>query len=168
MRRAVDDMHLRARVLRKERAVGVYPGGEELVTLVPSGHGSSKLKREALDEIVLRVMDEMRLHSQAATDSAGEGTTASQSFVQNLSESTTAATAMDINERIITTSRDASPPPSPSASRAPPPPQPLKRTRTSLPRRPIRLPYCAFNGGRDAWVDVGDKSIGVQTLQVRS
>jgi len=27
------------------------------------------------------------------------------------------------------------------------------------------LPYCAFNGGRDAWVDVGNKSVGVTVLQ---
>lgn len=25
--------------------------------------------------------------------------------------------------------------------------------------------YCAFNGGGDAWVDVGNKCIGMQTLQ---
>jgi IMP and pyridine-specific 5'-nucleotidase len=28
-----------------------------------------------------------------------------------------------------------------------------------------RLPYCAFNGGTDAWVDVGNKRVGVQVLQ---
>ncbi|KAL7579916.1 hypothetical protein ACA910_004919 [Epithemia clementina (nom. ined.)] len=27
------------------------------------------------------------------------------------------------------------------------------------------LPYCAFNGGTDAWVDVGNKRVGVQILQ---
>ncbi|CAG8610034.1 6537_t:CDS:10 [Paraglomus brasilianum] len=27
------------------------------------------------------------------------------------------------------------------------------------------LPFCAFNGGRDVWVDVGNKLIGVQMLQ---
>ena len=27
------------------------------------------------------------------------------------------------------------------------------------------LPYCAFNGGSDAWVDVGNKRVGVQILQ---
>jgi len=56
------------------------------------GHGSKKLKREALDEVVLRVMDALR-------------------------------------------------------------------------KSRIALPYCAFNGGRDAWVDVGDKSVGVAALQ---
>ena len=27
------------------------------------------------------------------------------------------------------------------------------------------LPFCAFNGGRDAWVDVGNKRVGVSVLQ---
>jgi hypothetical protein len=27
------------------------------------------------------------------------------------------------------------------------------------------LPYCSFNGGNDAWVDVGNKRVGVQILQ---
>lgn len=26
------------------------------------------------------------------------------------------------------------------------------------------LPHCAFNGGRDVWVDVGNKSIGIHIL----
>eukprot|EP00050_Salpingoeca_kvevrii_P011451 m.15460 g.15460 ORF g.15460 m.15460 type:complete len:419 (-) comp3438_c1_seq1:62-1318(-) len=29
----------------------------------------------------------------------------------------------------------------------------------------IGLPFCAFNGGKDVWVDVGNKLIGVQALQ---
>jgi IMP and pyridine-specific 5'-nucleotidase len=28
-----------------------------------------------------------------------------------------------------------------------------------------KLPYCAFNGGSDAWVDAGNKRVGVQVLQ---
>ncbi len=28
-----------------------------------------------------------------------------------------------------------------------------------------RVQFCAFNGGRDVWVDVGDKKLGVQSLQ---
>eukprot|EP00158_Paraphelidium_tribonemae_P003224 Partr_v1_DN25973_c1_g1_i5_m68484 putative IMP-specific 5'-nucleotidase involved in IMP (inositol monophosphate) degradation (By similarity) len=27
------------------------------------------------------------------------------------------------------------------------------------------IPFCAFNGGTDAWIDVGDKLLGVQSLQ---
>ena len=30
---------------------------------------------------------------------------------------------------------------------------------------PIPFPYCAFNGGRDCWVDVGSKGVGVEVLQ---
>eukprot|EP00180_Rhodochaete_pulchella_P000724 Plantae.Rhodophyta-Rhodochaete_pulchella.ctg15543.p1 GENE.Plantae.Rhodophyta-Rhodochaete_pulchella.ctg15543~~Plantae.Rhodophyta-Rhodochaete_pulchella.ctg15543.p1 ORF type:complete len:295 (-),score=34.26 Plantae.Rhodophyta-Rhodochaete_pulchella.ctg15543:505-1389(-) len=29
----------------------------------------------------------------------------------------------------------------------------------------IEIPYCAFNGGSDVWIDVGNKHIGVQALQ---
>lgn len=29
----------------------------------------------------------------------------------------------------------------------------------------INLPFCAFNGGRDVWVDVGNKRVGVKILQ---
>jgi IMP and pyridine-specific 5'-nucleotidase len=28
-----------------------------------------------------------------------------------------------------------------------------------------RIPFCAFNGGSDVWVDIGNKLIGVQILQ---
>ena len=83
-------------VIRKDRAVGVYPGGSQMTSLVPLGHGSKKLKREALDELVMRVTEALR----NATDP-----------------------------------------------------------------RPIRLPYCVFNGGTDAWLDVGNKSVGVAVLQ---
>lgn len=58
------------------------------------GHGSKKLKREALDEVVLRVMESIRCI------------------------------------------------------------QP-----------PLTLPFCVFNGGRDAWLDVGNKKVGVEALQ---
>ena len=81
-------------VLRKERAIGIYPGGAEMAQQVPVGHGSKKLKREALDEVVLRVMEALRTHT---------------------------------------------------------------------PR--ITLPFCVFNGGTDAWLDIGNKSVGVAALQ---
>eukprot|EP01134_Creolimax_fragrantissima_P007764 CFRG7764T1 len=29
----------------------------------------------------------------------------------------------------------------------------------------LNIPYCSFNGGSDAWVDVGNKSIGVRVMQ---
>ncbi len=28
------------------------------------------------------------------------------------------------------------------------------------------VPHCAFNGGKDVWVDVGNKSLGIRALQV--
>ena len=38
----------------------MIPGGSESVGRVPVGHGSNKFKREALDEVVLRVIDAIR------------------------------------------------------------------------------------------------------------
>jgi hydroxymethylpyrimidine pyrophosphatase-like HAD family hydrolase len=96
MKHAVDELKLRARILRKAKAVGVFPGGKEMAMKVPIGHGSRKLKQEALDEIVLRVSEAIR-------------------------------------RRALT--------------------------------KPYPFPYCVFNGGKDAWIDVGNKSIGVQALQ---
>lgn len=39
------------------------------------------------------------------------------------------------------------------------------RTQSELEESKVTLPFCAFNGGRDAWVDVGNKRVGVQVLQ---
>lgn len=94
MRQFVSDFCLRAKILRKERAIGIYPGGIDMAALVPIGHGSKKIKREALDELVLQVMEALR---------------------------------------------SADP--------------------------PIQIPFCVFNGGRDAWLDVGNKSVAVAALQ---
>jgi len=33
------------------------------------------------------------------------------------------------------------------------------------PDAPTGIPFCAFNGNRDVWVDIGDKRIGIQALQ---
>ena len=95
MRSTCAALNLRAKILRKDRAVGVFPGGDEMCELVPKGHGSKKLKLEALEELVLRVMDSFR-----------------------------------------------------------------KQTNPI-----ITLPFCVFNGGRDAWFDVGNKSVAVEVLQ---
>lgn len=96
MRQTVEELKLRAKVLRKEKAVGVFPGGKEMAMKYPIGHGSKKLKQEALDEIVLRVMEAIRQCKK---------------------------------------------------------------------HHQISLPYCVFNGGRDAWIDIGNKSVGVAALQ---
>ena len=39
------------------------------------------------------------------------------------------------------------------------------RAHDALNDANISLPYCAFNGGSDAWVDCGNKRVGVQVLQ---
>lgn len=94
MRNACTELRLRAKVLRKERTIGTFPGGAEMCKVMPTGHGSNRLKKEALDEIVLRVLEALRSHEPAFT-----------------------------------------------------------------------LPVCVFNGGTDAWLDIGNKSIAVQALQ---
>ena len=90
----MSDLKLRARLIRKPRGIGIIPGGPSKVATEPTGHGSVKMKSEALDEVVFRCQ---------------------------------------------------------------------KSLRDETPR--IALPWCAFNGGRDAWVDVGDKCVGVQAMQ---
>lgn len=94
VRSSVQALRLRAKVIRKARGLGIIAGGAESVTSVPNGHGSVKLKREALDEVALRAQEKLR-----AADP------------------------------------------------------------------PLTLTYCCFNGGRDAWVDVGNKRIGVEVMQ---
>jgi IMP and pyridine-specific 5'-nucleotidase len=94
MIQTVQDLKLRAKVLRKERSVGTFPGGSEAIKNMPIGHGSNRLKREALDELVLRILEALRIHDP-----------------------------------------------------------------------PIHLPYCVFNGGTDAWLDVGNKKVAVAVLQ---
>jgi IMP and pyridine-specific 5'-nucleotidase len=39
------------------------------------------------------------------------------------------------------------------------------RIQAELEESKVTLPFCAFNGGRDAWVDIGNKRVGVQVLQ---
>lgn len=39
------------------------------------------------------------------------------------------------------------------------------RTHDAIKRLKSELPFCAFNGGSDVWVDIGNKSVGVQALQ---
>jgi IMP and pyridine-specific 5'-nucleotidase len=91
---SISQLRLRARIIRKERSIGIIPGGDEMLEKVPIGHGSKKLKAEALDETVFRVMESLR---RCDSD--------------------------------------------------------------------ITIPYCVFNGGRDAWVDIGNKSVAVKILQ---
>jgi len=83
--RSVKDQHVRGRVIRKKRAVGLIPLSTE------DGATREVIPREALDETVLRTQDVLRMR--------GGG-----------------------------------------------------------------LPFCVFNGGNDAWVDVGNKRVGVQVL----
>jgi hypothetical protein len=84
MQHALEELNLRARIIRKPRSVGLVP--------LPG----CEIPRESLDETVLLMHEKIQQINQ------GQGP---------------------------------------------------------------RLPYCAFNGGTDAWVDVGNKRVGVQVLQ---
>eukprot|EP00917_Polyrhabdina_sp_WS-2016_P014940 GHVP01032599.1.p1 GENE.GHVP01032599.1~~GHVP01032599.1.p1 ORF type:complete len:405 (+),score=52.96 GHVP01032599.1:440-1654(+) len=86
------ELHLRVKIVRKERAVGMVPGGAHLRKVVPQGSGGESLKSEILEEVVCRIKDSIR-HAQT------------------------------------------------------------------------NFPYCAFNGGKDVWVDVGNKAEGIRILQ---
>ncbi len=37
---SIIDLRLRAKMIRKERAVGMFPGGDEAALTVPRGHGT--------------------------------------------------------------------------------------------------------------------------------
>ncbi|KNC82712.1 hypothetical protein SARC_05013 [Sphaeroforma arctica JP610] len=39
------------------------------------------------------------------------------------------------------------------------------RCKAELAKTNVSIPYCAFNGGSDAWVDIGNKSLGVKVMQ---
>ena len=79
VKKSVSDQKIKGRIIRKKRAVGLIPN-------------DSAISREALDETVLCVQEELHQHDS------------------------------------------------------------------------IRLPFCAFNGGKDVWVDVGNKRVGVEIL----
>jgi len=91
LRETIKELGLNARILRKERAVGMIHGGNETGEHGRPNQGSVGLRREVLDEACLRVMDD-------------------------------------------------------------------------LSKENFSIPYCAFNGGNDVWVDVGNKRVGVQAL----
>ena len=38
----------------------------------------------------------------------------------------------------------------------------LEALRVASP--PLQIPFCVFNGGRDVWLDIGNKRVGVEAL----
>merc|ERR1719221_234116 len=84
LKHSISDLKLRARIIRKKRAIGIIPT-----------RNNDQLPREALDEVVLRIQTELSCNAQ----------------------------------------------------------------------RINHLPFCAFNGGNDVFVDVGNKRVGVEILQ---
>ena len=55
LRATASALNLRCRVIRKDRAVGIIPGGNEAKARVPDGSGSRRVRRELLDETALRL-----------------------------------------------------------------------------------------------------------------
>lgn len=103
LRDCIRSMNLPARLIRKDRAVGIIPDPPEI-----------QIARESLEETVLvvqRILELSSLGSQAQAAAA--------------------------------------------ASKVGGP--------TAAPKRGV--PFCAFNGGRDVFVDIGDKSWGVAVCQ---
>eukprot|EP00908_Phaeocystis_cordata_P012174 Transcript_23139.p2 GENE.Transcript_23139~~Transcript_23139.p2 ORF type:complete len:211 (-),score=93.01 Transcript_23139:169-801(-) len=78
LRSTVADLQLRGSILRKPRAVGLIPGGREGKMQQPSGSGSTSFSREALDEAVLRLQEELRATCDElnAAAAAGDGAAA--------------------------------------------------------------------------------------------
>lgn len=97
LRDCIRTMNLPARLIRKDRAVGIIPDPPDM-----------RIARESLEETVLNVQRILELTS------LGSATQASN-------------------------------------------------TVSSTPRKGV--PFCAFNGGRDVFVDIGDKSWGVAVCQ---
>ena len=113
---AVKELQLRAKIIRKTRSIGLIPGGKAGKEQFPVGAGSSRVPSESLDEVVLRLQDNLHALAAGAVAPAEGG------------------------------GGDAEPR--------------SKRTRRAEPLPP----FCAFNGGSDAWVDVGNKAVGVSGL----
>ena len=56
------------------------------------------------------------------------------------------------------------PPPPLKCGQPPPPPPPARAPPASQNQLQADLPFCAFNGGNDVFVDVGNKSLGLEAL----
>eukprot|EP01056_Protomagalhaensia_sp_Gyna25_P000598 Protomagalhaensia_sp_Gyna_25__597@NODE_1282_length_1983_cov_15_293724_g1023_i0_p1_GENE_NODE_1282_length_1983_cov_15_293724_g1023_i0NODE_1282_length_1983_cov_15_293724_g1023_i0_p1_ORF_typecomplete_len365_score77_16ISN1/PF06437_11/2e72_NODE_1282_length_1983_cov_15_293724_g1023_i03041398 len=57
LQQTITDLGLRTRLIRKQRAVGVIPGGLKGLELCPIGSGAKTLKPEILEEAVARVRE---------------------------------------------------------------------------------------------------------------
>jgi len=147
-RASMEDLKLRARLIRKPRGIGIIPGGEAALVAKPVGHGSDKLKAEALDEVVLRVQHALR-------NACSSNSTSCKGAPSATSDTAVASTAAATSTAASTTA---------AASAAKKPPSAATAAEEAGPSC-LELPWCAFNGGRDAWVDVGNKSVGVQAMQ---
>ena len=137
LKSCIERMHLSARVLRKELAVGLIPSIKSVHSLQnPGTLLPYQIGRERLDECVLATQHAIR-----------------QAY----------ATADQIQQQQQTPS-PPSPVLKPTAHLSP---VSLLSTHNKLSAKPYAPPHCVFNGGQDVWVDIGNKLLGVQMLQQR-
>lgn len=66
-----EDLALRCVIIRKERAVGLVPGGPEGRKKKPTGSGTTRLKPEVLEEVCYRVRQAIRMAGETQNTSAG-------------------------------------------------------------------------------------------------
>lgn len=64
LRSAAANLKLRCKVLRKSRAVGIFPGGREGKATEPNGSGGKSFRRELLDEVCVAVQHELAAGKQ--------------------------------------------------------------------------------------------------------
>jgi len=136
IRDTVLQLNVRGMVIRKRRAIGLIPKTNAIIP------------REVLDEAVLRV--------QETLESALKGGAGEQIMMGNMNNASTNTAAAGLKRDArgvpvfnkVTNSNPLS-------------------TQGIAPNNNIGtgLPYCAFNGGKDCWFDVGNKRVGVQILQ---
>ncbi|KAI8928459.1 IMP-specific 5-nucleotidase [Entophlyctis helioformis] len=154
IRQCVDDMNLqdRAMVLRKDRAIGVVP------------KPGFKLTREQLDEFSLSTQRRLNHHQHALLhqrlrqsgflpgmqSSLPRGFSTSQTSLETTVATAAAAASVTANAHAAAHS-------TPPLGAAPRP--------TTPPAVDLPIPFCAFNGGSDMWLDIGNKLIGVGMLQ---
>ena len=120
-------MNLKARILRKQKAVGLIP--------LPG----ATLQREQLDECVLTV--QQRVNEVNAGKRVHVSSPSIPTFTSEQGVDPTAPHDL-FQDHVV-----------------------LQKNHGCTDQQEPGLPFCAFNGGSDVWVDVGNKLIGVHVLQ---
>ena len=124
--------------------------------------GSKKIKQEALDETVFRVLEELRqlqsFHSSNRNSSSGR--TSSSDSSSNIVGSRDVGSE-GRGSSVSSEAQDGSRVPQASQKQQQQQqqqqqPQPQQPQQQPKPPRTFP-PYCVFNGGTDAWLDIGNR-----------